>query len=243
MLTSARMVWALAWRKRDLREASREAFYATLARIPGADPAYERWRHPDRRIAHRDLVDLVVEGYPGSANSWMVHLITLANPGVRIADHRHRVAQVLEGHRQGLPTIVLIRQPLEAIASIMTRVKPLHPRVEMLYYRYFYETCRPALGAVVVATFDEVTTDPDSVIARVNARYGTGLQGLASLGGNGRQRVIDSIASRPGKGHAVPSEERAPEVARLRRMLSGPEHRRELARCEALYAQLAGLAE
>lgn len=62
--------------------------------------------------------EVLVDSYPRSANSFFEAAFTRAHCGrVEVAHHSHAAAQVLAGVRRGLPAIVLLRDPQEAIAS------------------------------------------------------------------------------------------------------------------------------
>jgi hypothetical protein len=244
VLSGARLVWAEA-RHGSLRVAAREAMYDTLGRIPGADPAYERWRHPKRPVTDRRVADVVVEGYMGSANTWTAQVLISANPGLRVARHRHRPAQVLEGVRQRLPTLCLVREPVAAIASAIVRAHGGTPEAELARYAHFYAGCHKmcASGRVVVATFEQATGDIDAVIARLNTRFDTDFAGLAALGPSGAADVRADIAAadRVGYGEsaaligAMPSEERAASLAALRDELHEARLAPSLRRCTDLY--------
>lgn len=252
VLSGARLAWAEARHGGSLRVAAREAMYDALARIPGADPAYERWRHPKRPVTHRHSADVVVEGYMGSANTWTAQVLISANPGLRVARHRHRPAQVLEGVRQGLPALCLVRDPVAAIASAIVRAHGGTPEAELARYAHFYEVCRRVCvtGRVVVATFEQATGDVDAVIGRLNKRFGTDFAGLAALGPSGTNDVREAIAAadRVGYGEdaarvgAVPSDERATALAAVRDELQTARLAPSLRRCLHVYEAYCELA-
>jgi hypothetical protein len=83
----------------------------------------------------------------------------------------HSTAQIKLGIRQRLPILVLIRQPRDAILSLTIRTS--RPRVEwgLDEYCWFYRSVTPVRDQVVVADFEEVTTDFASVIQRLNQRF------------------------------------------------------------------------
>src|SRR5438876_11964138 len=60
-------------------------------------------------------VDIVIEGYPRSANSFAVHAFRVAQDRpVRVANYLHATVQVFAAVRVRLATITLIGHPLSA---------------------------------------------------------------------------------------------------------------------------------
>ena len=62
--------------------------------------------------------DIVIEGFPRSANSFSVKAFKHANGDeYKIATHLHAYPQVIMGVRYKVPTLVLVREPFACIAS------------------------------------------------------------------------------------------------------------------------------
>ncbi len=130
-----------------------------------------------RLLAVRRDTQVVIEGYPRSANTFAYVAFAMAQPApVRIAHHLHSVAQVRRGVRLGLPTIVLIREPREAILSLAIRREQGDVQWAVDEYVDFYTAMTPLLERVVIADFHEVTNDFGSVIRRLNRRFGTAFE-------------------------------------------------------------------
>ena len=60
--------------------------------------------------------------------------------------------------RLGLPTVVLIRRPADAVSSYLVRRPTLTPDDALLEYLDFYRTAWPARDGFVVAPFDLVVS-------------------------------------------------------------------------------------
>ncbi len=119
-------------------------------------------------------VEVCIEGYPRSANSFSVAAFEMAQ-GRRtlIAHHTHAPANVLAAVEAGLPTIVLIRRPPDAILEFLLLRPKLSVAQAVRGYLRFYGPLIPVFDRIVVGRFDEVTTDLGRVIRRVNERFGT----------------------------------------------------------------------
>lgn len=77
----------------------------------------------DARLADR-RTKICVEGYPSTGNTLATFVILRCWPDIhapQIASHRHSAAAVKSAVRRGVPTIVLVREPVAAIASNVVR--------------------------------------------------------------------------------------------------------------------------
>ena len=118
--------------------------------------------------------ELVVEGFPRCGNTFLVAAIELAEGrDVAISSHVHVPAQVKLAVRRGLPTIVVIRDPLDAVASLMVAAPHIRPRSGLEEFAHHYNELLAYRDRVVVATFEEITRDTGAVIDAVNQRFRT----------------------------------------------------------------------
>ena len=120
--------------------------------------------------------DICIEGFPRSANSFFSKAFRLYNPTAKAAHHMHAPLQVTKAIEYGIPCVVLIRNPIDAIASVLVVDRTLSTRFAIQSYINFYERVWPVRIDVVVSDFQETTQCPHHVVARVNKRYGTSFQ-------------------------------------------------------------------
>ncbi|RMH35843.1 MAG: hypothetical protein D6690_07920 [Nitrospirae bacterium] len=118
--------------------------------------------------------ELVIEGFPRSANTFAVVAFRQAQGrDVSMGHHLHVEAQVLRAVRLGKPCIVLIRRPDDAIRSLVIR----HPSVNMDHayrrWKLFYSAALRVIDKVVMAPFEEVTRNYGDIIERLNNKFGT----------------------------------------------------------------------
>jgi hypothetical protein len=123
-------------------------------------------------------VEVLIEGYPRSANSFTVAAFARAqgwpgSGGGRIAHHTHAPAHVMEAIRRKIPAMVLIRDPAEGVLEFVLVKPDLTVRQALRGYLRFYEPLVPVATGFLTARFEDVTTDLGSVIERLNARFGT----------------------------------------------------------------------
>lgn len=130
-------------------------------------------RHPRfARLMVQPHSAIVIEGYPRCANSFSVLAFERAQgQALHIGHHLHAPAQIELGVRYGIPVLALIREPVDAAASLLTRHPGIAPAQALRQYVRFYEVVRQRLDRVVVADFRKVTSDYASVIEAVNRRF------------------------------------------------------------------------
>lgn len=148
--------------------------------------------------AHQSLLinkdtELVIEGFPRSANTFAVVAFTKSQDrDVAIAHHLHAVAQVKLGVRQGVPVIVLIRRPEDAIRSLKVIFRQRARNSALKVWLRFYEEVEPLRSHVVIADFARVISDFGAVIDEMNAKYGTSF-GRFEASPESVQAVFDEI--------------------------------------------------
>ena len=121
----------------------------------------------------RQDTELVIEGAPRSANTFLLAAFELLNPNRRTAHHLHNPCQVLRAARFGVPCIVVVRDPMDAAASTLVWSADRRPREVVQDWLTFYERALPYADSFVVADFEVATTAPGKVLAAANHRFGT----------------------------------------------------------------------
>ena len=117
--------------------------------------------------------ELVIEGCPRSGNSYALAAFRYSNEGVTVASHRHSHTAVRTGLKRRLPVIVIIRRPRDTIGSGLQYYPDQPARWAIKLYQRFHEKLLPMADRVLIATFEEVTSDFGEVVRRCNARFGT----------------------------------------------------------------------
>jgi hypothetical protein len=130
--------------------------------------------------------NIVIEGYPRSANSTTVQkFISRQNRPISVAHHKHHAAQILRAVDWGIPAVALIREPHAACLSLMAlqaeaRVRRGQSAISHLHYHNvfrsyiaFYASIEPHLGSIIIAPFDSVTKDVGPMIEQINAKFET----------------------------------------------------------------------
>lgn len=134
--------------------------------------AYARRRHPLAVIGPE--TELVIEGYPRSANTFSTVAFQISQPRpVRVAHHLHAPAQIIAAARRKVPVMVPVRHPRDCAISVAIRSPSVSLRQALAAYRHFHEAILPYRDACHVALFDDVVADFGRVVDGLNARFAT----------------------------------------------------------------------
>lgn len=200
-----------------------------------------------RRITRR--TDVVIEGFPRSGNTFAVWALRLSQPKPPvIASHVHVPAQVKLAVRRNLPTLVVVRAPVDAVASLIVAAPHVRIAAGLREYAHHHEQLLPLRSHILVARFEDVTTDFGAVTQRLNLRFGTTFAEFAPSEENNRN-VFDAIdhhhdiVSRgtiPPTLIPRPTAARADELERVRERVLESELATRLRRAEASYTALLG---
>jgi hypothetical protein len=200
-----------------------------------------------RLCAVRPSSDVLIEGFPRSANTFAVVALKMSQPNpIHVGRHLHSLGHVHRGLELGKPALILIRQPRDAALSLAIA----HPELELASllteYIDFYEGIEQLGNSIVLAEFNEVTSDFGAVTRRLNARFGTTFQEFAPTPENLErcyQLIDDEERRNTGSGPrptrvARPTDERAEKKRELSSRLEQPPARDLLAAAENVYSRL-----
>lgn len=216
-----------------------------LEYLPGVYGAVMGPRHPEWFLADAGT-DLVIEGYQSCGNTFARKAMQHANPEARIAAHTHSWANVARGLRLGKPVVVLVREPLDAIASHAVRMRLGDLDHELRRYHRFHRRVAGVAGSVVVAPFEVTVSRFGDVIRAVNARAGTNFVVFDHADPAATARVFDEmerdVRSHPpehdmGWKIARPNPDRREATEETKARLT-TRHRAALTRCQRVYEEL-----
>jgi hypothetical protein len=234
------------------RTAHRARLYARrpVARTPYLWDAAMRVRPEKYATVVRPGSAIVIEGFMRSGNTFSVAAFEIANGPLHIGRHMHGAPHVLRAVRMGVPAIVLIRPPRDAVLSYLVRRDTLTPHHALVEYLDFYRTTWPVRSGFVVGLFDRVVSDFGGVIDEVNARFGTSFRRFEHTPENEARafRLVEEMNRLESGGEVVethvgrPSAERAQRKEELRALLDRPRTAAKLRAAESLYADYVALA-
>lgn len=177
--------------------------------------------------------DIVLEGYPRCGNTMAyVSFVLAQRRPVCVAHHVHGPAQVREGIRMGVPVVVLVRNPVDAVSSLLVRDDRICAGEALKNYIRFYGPLIRCRNQFVIAPFGQVVSDFGAIIDRVNAKYATEFEKLADTDENlnrCREEILElDCADRKGvraSGNSVafPDIRRREAIERVRKRLEDGE--------------------
>lgn len=201
-------------------------------------------------LARRDTA-IVIDGFLRSGNTFSVAAFTVSNgPDLHVGRHLHGAPHVLRAARFGLPAVLLIRPPADAVSSYLVRRPTLTPEDALAEYLDFYRTSWRARDSFVVGLFDQVVTDFGTVITSVNERYGTSFVPYRPTAENQAAafRLVEEMNRLECRGQVVethvgrPSAEREQRREEIRRQMRGARSVALLREANELYDRYAHLA-
>ena len=126
------------------------------------------WKNDKIASGHTKIC---IEGFPRSSNTFLYKTIQMWNPNMKIAHHIHVPMQAIYCARRGIPSVVLIRAPSDAIAGAMNRRKWLDSKLALSAYIRFYRKIVKNPSGILVFKFETVIENPSRVIDCINKFY------------------------------------------------------------------------
>ena len=116
--------------------------------------------------------EIVIEGFPRSANTYAVIAFQQSQEqDIQIAHHIHAQAQIIKGVALNIPVCVLIRNPVDAVKSLVIAFPEISFKAGLEAYIKFYSDIYRLRKHYVIATFEEVTTNFGLVIEKINKKF------------------------------------------------------------------------
>lgn len=122
------------------------------------------------------VTDLVIEGYPRSANTFIVVALRLAaSRPLNLAHHVHGPAQLEAAANLGVPALVPVRHPVQAVASLCARSPFIPLSLALTNYIRFHQRLHRVRDHLLIVRFEEATQALGQIMGRLNVRFGTAL--------------------------------------------------------------------
>jgi hypothetical protein len=238
-----------------LPRRARELSYRTrylLNAYPAVYMPMSRVRHRGRPnyLVTRDS-ELVIEGCGRAGSTFAVLAFSSAQERpVRTGHHTHAAAQVIMAVRWEIPTLVIVRPPLESALAHMAR-RDIAARPTLVSWVRFHRRILPFRYGFVAVSFADMTRDFGAVTNRVNEAFGTDFGVFehtpeneaaifADIELRNRSRWGDQMTPERARSLARPTAERSALKQRLRAQLEVDELAGLRAEAEGLYRTLVG---
>lgn len=206
------------------------------------------FRPAQRAVRVRSDTEIVIDGFPRSANTFFTSHFELAQTRpMNLARHLHDAYQITYAERHSIPAVVLIRHPVDAISSALLRDPDMHAKTLLRNYVRFYSEILKQHRRAIIATFSDAIERPNSVIGRLNKVYKTDFGYLDS---SMNDAVLKEVAAKDlaamGRRATDPTKVAAPSDAKAiakRRVLTEIEDQNSklLDQCIAVYADMISI--
>ena len=186
--------------------------------------------------------DICIESPSGSANSYFVNGFQMVNPEVRVAHHHHVAAQVTMGVRLRVPTVVLLRDPVDCVVSRAAFMNsPILIGPIFRQWIRFFRAAEQVRDKILIVSFESVTKQPEEVIRAINVRFGTSFNskfpGMEQISARMDRRYAQVTGKSEQRNPNLPSTDKEAFKSRIRPFVM--EHRLARPACD-LYSRLVG---
>ncbi len=130
---------------------------------------------PRRHLATREK-DLCLEGYPSSGTSYFNVILHYLRPDLKIAHHTHSLANIRMALFYKIPVVVLIRDPIQAVASTVIRFGKGNSsdvvNKQLQDYYVWYQFILNHLDRICVVPFSLLVADLEKTLAYLSRETG-----------------------------------------------------------------------
>ena len=207
-------------------------------------------RESVRRLRAREDSELVIEAFPRSANTTSVLALFYAQgESFRVGHHLHVPAHIKYAVRHKIPCLVIMRSPLDCVASLMVMRKGGNPSDLLMDYIDFARVVEKMQEHVVIVDFNEVTQQGmGPAIEAVNRKFQTDFN--APSGSDEEQEWVRErvrelnllYSSGDAESLSVPTAAKHERAAEMKQKIQS-ESDVQLKKAEALYGRLVAQKE
>ncbi len=210
----------------------------------------QQWRYRNSGSLRKFVTpdhQIVLEGFPRCGNSFAVRAFLHAN-GTRqnwsIATHAHRIAQVELAVKYGLPTVIFIREPREAISSLAAlNERPADDLAtrnfiieKMEYYARYHQRIWELHDRLIISRFETTVSRFGSVIEALNAKFDRTFVPYSDLAADTQSIFATS------RTHLSPDPKRDALKPAMKNIYDRPDLENARTAAENAYARLADVA-
>jgi vacuolar-type H+-ATPase catalytic subunit A/Vma1 len=151
---------------------------------------FKRSKNKKEKITKK--TQLLIDGPTRSGNHFAVHYVKKFNE-LSLARHYHSPGAIRLAFKKKVPTLLLIRKPIDQISSAFIYLEKKVPLKRIIKsYQVFYRKCLVAKDWYVVGSFDEIIKYPELVVGKINEKYDLRLKTVA-LTSSINQAILDDI--------------------------------------------------
>lgn len=120
--------------------------------------------------------DLCVEGFHRSGNTYLCFLIQNFNREIKLAHHTNGLGNIKLAINNKIPAICVIRDPAEAVSSLIIKDSRLKVEVALEHYINFNKGILEIKSKILLIDFLTIVESPDKTILKINEFSGLDLK-------------------------------------------------------------------
>jgi hypothetical protein len=220
-----------------------------LKSIPWFFLPVARFRESSKKTLIRKSTDIVIEGFWRCGNHFATcAFMSAQKQPLHIAHHFHAPAQLVAAAKWRVPAILLIRNPIDVIASSNVYLNVDDPAAFLQSYIAFHRVLEPWSNELVISDFSTTVSNFGSVIESVNTKFGrdfTLFQHNEESESVVAKMIHDEHAENMGGGEGtlpLPTEEKNRRKQTIKEQLKGSEYADLVAEADATYLALKKVA-
>jgi hypothetical protein len=125
---------------------------------------------PKKKVANNDK-RLVVDGFPRSGNTFLADAIVVSQgQDFKFAHHSHLPENLLLGIELGIPSVVIFREPLQAIGSFMLYSEQNEVQATKRWIR-FYQALEDSIDKLAVVSFEDIVKRPKATLSAISSAF------------------------------------------------------------------------
>jgi hypothetical protein len=133
---------------------------------------YSRFKSPDFTVDKNS--DITIEGFMRSGNTFAYYQFKDANKNLNIAHHRHSNTQITFSVRNKIPTLLLIRNPIDVIVSTYIFFDKKIPEKQIAKsWIQFYRPLIKLREEIIISDFNNTINNFAKTVEQVNKFYKT----------------------------------------------------------------------
>tara|TARA_Y100001935_G_C17248698_1_gene479769 strand:- start:88 stop:756 length:669 start_codon:yes stop_codon:yes gene_type:complete len=133
---------------------------------------FNKVRYPKKCINKN--TNITIDGFERSANTYSLYYFKELNKDTKIAHHSHSYQQMIHSLEKKIPTILLIRNPYDAIiSSYIYHFQKVPVQLLADTWINFYKPLIPFKDNLIVSDFNTTISNFSKIISLANDKYDT----------------------------------------------------------------------
>lgn len=204
-----------------------------------------------RMLSNRDEcytskhTQIVIDGFPRCANTYATYAFQIAQIERPImAHHIHKQSQFILADKYNIPSILLIREPIGCISSLVVRQPNYDLNIALSGYLFLYSSLLK-YNNYVVGNFENVLSDYATIINKLNNKFGSAFKPYEKNDENEHKvkLIVQTQDELIGANDfqqrvAYPTEERKTATNEIKNALCKPVYEKKLKQCMEVYQKM-----